>query len=752
MSDDDLFGEQPQAALLAMEQLISGERSISEFRDELLNIVYESPSSVDGIRSMIDDYARRGLVPEQIHRLLVRDIDKITDEELPTTPTEFTFTSDLSTNAHEQTANALKQDGELPVTTKVKKPSKPGVSIGSLLRDRFEIVGRASGGSMGVVFKAIDRRLAEAEGGQPYVAIKVLAPDYAGHGGAMRALQQEATKGRYLNHPNIVRFLDLDRVGDDVFLVMEWLEGRPLSAILNERPGMPLPEERSWEIIKSLGDALQHAHDLGVTHADVKPGNVIIQPDGTLKLLDFGISRARGDIARKSSHVDSRILNAATPAYASPEVLSGEAARPVDDVFSLACVAYRLLSGQRVFQNKSALEARRENLQPIRIETLTGRRWSAMSDALALDAAKRTDSVSAFFDDLGVGDNAENKRWHPYALIAGCVALLMVLVVIAIQSVGSDRGPVELSVVPPAAIKEPDQQAEQKDAVPNSDISQGVDVTAATEKSVGSAPPEIAFSVIRADTVGEPANASVSLALPPVASGARAQEVSINLQEGNGVTELLLIRSEVSGERQLQFVRQYQDDATKRALEGRVSFGDSERVSFLEGQRSLSVRLSISDNDLLEPPLIANYALVERDTFEVLAMLALNISDDELRLIDSTVPADSLSFSQSLVEISEAEAAVRVVVWRLNPSAGSFDAGIITASGSAIIDEDFIAPFDSTLRFAAGEDRKMIVIPLVADGTTETAEEFELNLDVANSIEGLHTALTVRILDSQIDP
>ena len=263
---------------------------------------------------------------------------------------------------------------------------------------------------MGVVYKAIDRRLAEAEGGQPNVAIKVLAPDYAGHGSAMRALQQEAAKGRYLNHPNIVRFLDLDRCDDQVFLVMEWLDGRSLSDILNEQPGKPMPAGQALEIIAAVGQALAHAHKLGVTHADVKPGNVMVLPGGGVKLLDFGISRARGDLAGKAVSFDSSFLQAATPAYASPQVLAGQAARPIDDVYSLASMAYRLFSGQRVFRDKSAREALENQWRPARIDTLDAKQWRALERALALPQADRTPSGDAFLEEMGLVSDGRLTR------------------------------------------------------------------------------------------------------------------------------------------------------------------------------------------------------------------------------------------------------------------------------------------------------------------------------------------------------
>ena len=105
---------------------------------------------------------------------------------------------------------------------------------GSMLRDRYLLQERVAGGNMGVVYKAHDRHMPDADGKDAIVAIKVLSPQLSNNKTALRALQQEAAKGRCLNHPNIVRFIDLDREDDLYFLVMEWLEGESLADALDK--------------------------------------------------------------------------------------------------------------------------------------------------------------------------------------------------------------------------------------------------------------------------------------------------------------------------------------------------------------------------------------------------------------------------------------------------------------------------------------------------------------------------------------
>ncbi|MEN7343526.1 MAG: protein kinase [Pseudomonadota bacterium] len=727
MTDEfDVFGEPPQALLLAIEQLISGERTISEFRDEMLNIMYESPGSVSAVRSLVDDYARRGLIPEQIHRLLQRDIDKTTTEDLVTAPTEFTFTSETATGVSESTSSVenIADTGEHEQPEAA--PPKQSIAVGSLLRDRFEIVGKAAGGSMGVVFKAIDRRMAEAEGGQPYVAIKVLAPEYAGHAGAMRALQQEATKGRYLLHPNIVRFLDMDRTGDDTFLVMEWLEGRPLSAILNEKPGRPIAAATSWQIIREVGNALAYAHELGVTHADIKPGNIMILPDGSVKLLDFGIARVRGDFAGKSLGTDPRILNAATPAYASPQVLGGKPAKPEDDVFSLACVAYRLLSGFRVFRDKSALDAQSAGRLPDRIESISGRQWHALAAALTFETDRRTPSISEFLRQLRIADESGGTGWKPYAVVASCAVALATLLMVAMNL------PRNTSV---------STKSETKNI-------QTANARSVTERIAPIADAHVEYTPSnRVSAVAAPGS-RLSLMLPSADSVVPALDASLVLYEGDASAQITLSRQDVGVVRQLQLQR-LRNDGLFSVVKGALPLPDRLGLTLAGEQSEIGFLVDVDDDAWIAPDLIERYNLLDISSGELLARLTLTVKDDEYASLAPTVAADTVSFATSEISVTERDTVIRIPVWRLNPSAAALTVPLQILDATAVADEDFVVSGDTSLSFPAGIDRQLVLLPLVADDLPEGDEQFLLQLPTKTALEGVYTTLTVRILDGQ---
>ncbi|MEO1595125.1 MAG: protein kinase [Pseudomonadota bacterium] len=720
---DLAIGDAPQSLLLAMEQLVSGERSVAEFRDEMINLLYEEPEATSGVRGLVDDYAKRGLVPEQIHRLLCSDIDKATNEELPTTPTEVGLIED-ATDALSAAAAYGEDTEERPARDgadgdEVIAPVAAPIDIGTMLRDRFEIVSRAPGGSMGVVYKAIDHRIAEAEGGRPYVAIKVLAPDYAGHGGAMRALQQEAAKGRYLSHPNIVRFLDLDRCAGRIFLVMEWLEGRALSTLLNERRGEPMSVNAAMDIVGAVGSALVHAHRVGVTHADVKPGNIMLLPGGGVKLLDFGIARARGDLAGKAMAFDNSFLQAATPAYASPAVLSGKAARPVDDVFSLACVTYRLLSGRRVFGDKTALDALREGLTPERIDGIGMRRWRALESALELRTDARTQSVAGFLEGLGVAERSPSVggSWTPWLAGLAIVALAGVAILSPQFRSSPEGGPVTV-VAEPAVVER--------------------------------APPQVPFEVTNADPVaGDTEPAALTLALPSPDAVVPAVYAELRLFEDAGPSIIRLQRDDASAPQQLRLVI---DAATEaEGVATRESFRMSTlRPNFAAGQRVVDVVVEHLSDPHVEPDAIVQLSMTGADG-AVLARVALRLLDDDRQRVAATLAPDTVGFARPDYRVREDGAAAVLTVWRFNARAGALDVDFALTAIEARPDEDFVAPPYSSVRFEPGESVAVVYLPVVLDNSAEPEETLTITLDGDATPEGVYRTTTVRIIDGSDD-
>jgi len=266
---------------------------------------------------------------------------------------------------------------------------------GKILKKRFvleEILGK---GGMGVVYKARDLRKVEAEDPTPFVVAKVLSQDFKDHPDAFVVLQQEAAKSQRIAHPNIVTVHDFDRDGSTIFLTMELLEGEPLNDLIKAHENVGMPKDQVVPIFKDLCTALSYAHERQLVHADFKPGNVFITDEGTAKVLDFGIARVASKERRKYNF-DVGTLGALTPAYATIEMVQGQAPTFSDDVYALACVLYEMLAGKHPYQKKSAQAALKIGLQPERINGLNNKEWRALSRGLSLKHEERYASVDEF--------------------------------------------------------------------------------------------------------------------------------------------------------------------------------------------------------------------------------------------------------------------------------------------------------------------------------------------------------------------
>jgi len=284
------------------------------------------------------------------------------------------------------------------------------LAVGTVIDGRYELLRRVAGGSMGVVYKALDRQRTLETHEPSWVAVKVLTPRLDRHGPALRALQREAETGLLLDHPNVVGFHGLGRDDRLFYIVMEWLPGRSLADWLDRRPGEPMPVADAVHIVCSVGAALAHAHERGVVHADVKPGNVMLLPDGSVRLCDFGIARLDRVLATRTGTFDPGVLRAATPAYSSPEVLNGETPTVRDDIYSLACLAYRMLSGHRVFGSRDAIEAEAAGEAPRPIEGIGEGRWRALEQALSFSRYERPADMAAFLRDFGAAQAPRHRR------------------------------------------------------------------------------------------------------------------------------------------------------------------------------------------------------------------------------------------------------------------------------------------------------------------------------------------------------
>ncbi|MGH8549804.1 MAG: serine/threonine-protein kinase, partial [Methylococcales bacterium] len=194
----------------------------------------------------------------------------------------------MSNKINEKTITAA--GDESPTVVKAG-PVDSGLRVGMTLKNRFVLEIILGQGGMGTIFKARDLLKEEMGDRKPFVAIKVLHPKFQSNESLIKALQREARKSQELAHPNIVNVHDFDRDGKSVFMVMEFLQGKPLNGLIEEGGLEKLPLQERWSMIEKIGRGIAYAHENKVIHYDIKPGNVFICDDGNVKILDFGIAK-----------------------------------------------------------------------------------------------------------------------------------------------------------------------------------------------------------------------------------------------------------------------------------------------------------------------------------------------------------------------------------------------------------------------------------------------------------------------------
>ncbi len=292
-----------------------------------------------------------------------------------------------------------------------RAPRAPIFGEGYRLRGRYLLDRLIGQGAMGQVWRAKDLLGEEARDRNPFVAVKVLNADFEGHSDAFVAMHREASRAQKLAHPNIVtvHVFDRDDVSGRAFIAMELLEGRPLDRVIREAGTGGLPRSQALSIIRGMAEGLAYAHRKGIVHCDFKPANVFLTSEGIPKILDFGIARAakaaagRGAAAAADAQAedsDEAGFQGYTPAYASPEALSGQPASTAEDVFALGIVAFELVSGVHPFRRMSALEAREAGVERPPLKGLKRREARAIESALAFDASQRPQDASLFLRRL----------------------------------------------------------------------------------------------------------------------------------------------------------------------------------------------------------------------------------------------------------------------------------------------------------------------------------------------------------------
>jgi hypothetical protein len=340
----------------------------------------------------------------------------------------------LSSTALEDTRDPSPGRGDTPT------PSASAVPPELSEHPRYRILGPLGAGGMGVVFKA-EHRLMERT-----VAVKIIHKDLIERAECIERFRQEVKAAARLNHPNIVTAYDAEQAGELHFLVMEFIEGQSLDAVV--RTQGPLPVALACDLARQAALGLQHAHDRGMIHRDIKPHNLLRTPAGQVKILDFGLARFLSETSGGSLTAPGVVLG--TPDYVAPEqALDARQADIRADIYSLGCTLYFLLASRPPFPDGSALQKLMAHQQraprtlaDIRpdvpaellrvVERLMAKdptqRYQTPAEAVtALAPFVHGDGAASFADVSGVEASKPRRRWLPASVAVAAVLVAVSL-------------------------------------------------------------------------------------------------------------------------------------------------------------------------------------------------------------------------------------------------------------------------------------------------------------------------------------
>src|SRR5579871_986429 len=306
---------------------------------------------------------------------------------------------------------------------------------GTLLGDRYEILAQLGEGGMGAVYKAADRELDRV------VAPKVIRPELASNPEILARFKQELLLSHKVTHRNVIRIYDLAEVQGMKFITMEYIEGRDLRSLLHEKK-LLAPEE-AVGIARQVCLALEAAHGVGIIHRDLKPQNIMMDDQGRVLVMDFGLART---LAGDGMTQTGAFLG--TMEYMSPEQALGKDLDQRSDIFALGLILYEFLAGERPFVAESALASlikrTQESAIPVweRNAQIPGVLGRIVSKCLERDLTARYQSVTEILVDLDKWKEpggpararkpAAGRRMRiparPWLLVAGAVVVLVLAV------------------------------------------------------------------------------------------------------------------------------------------------------------------------------------------------------------------------------------------------------------------------------------------------------------------------------------
>ncbi|HWK73495.1 MAG TPA: protein kinase [Povalibacter sp.] len=697
-----------------LDDYTAGRCDRAQMQASFLEICRSNPEAPWDALALLDQYQRRGRVDATLARSLKSDIAQLvfgvanqTEEPDITDAQEVDSTTDTTGSRWrrlaEHSAESRKSesfgdptafDHDFDPQTRPPHHTRPKertmehptdrAALGSILRGRYELLNVVGRGSAGVVYKALDRHRAHLDHTARCVALRVLKENYRDYPEALAQLEREFHLAQSLSHPNIVSTFDLDRDGDIYFVVMELLDGELLSDVLLRLDRRPLGRDQALGIVGGIGAALAHAHRRNVIHGDLKPAKVMITAAGDVKVLDFGFSRRRAvDAGRLEPWIaePGGAGAAASLAYASPDRANGEPASSSEDVYSLACIAYELLSGQHPYGGRSGPLARAQGRDPQRISGLSGKQWNALRTALQWSRADRKIDVIELISALGCtrvqqhlsipqellpdAAGSERRGWR------GPIAVTVLMFAVLALVYWRDRLPLpdfDLSALSPRVAET---------TTPTAGTPPLTDATGNAQSGVETAPP----------VVQDQQSAAQAETTPP-ASDAQVGAPTKQPTQGN--------------------------ESSQQGGQAQQEPGSPARAASQAGDRTKAG----------EPDQTA------AESAQAQAGEQTRIAKQEPQATGAATGPAVIGFDKDTYVATESDGTVRLTIKRTGNTrvAASFHWALL--SNSAEAGADFAAIGPETERMAPGVNTLVLTIPLVSDSIKENTELFLVELSV----------------------
>jgi serine/threonine-protein kinase len=276
--------------------------------------------------------------------------------------------------------------------------------------DHYEIIRMLGHGGMNHVYLAQDTL------NQQQVVLKFPNDDLLGNVAVFERYKRETEAGSRLNHPRIQRLLNVDEERCDHYLVVEYIQGRTLRAVLEEYAPSPLPPAEAIRIAMQICDAMAYAHKHGVFHRDIKPENIMILDNGDIKIIDFGVALV-GGARRVTWHGLSGTVG--TPDYMAPEQLRGQRGTASSDIYAVGMVLYEMLCGRTPFEGENVFAIMNQHVSqdpPSILQfnpTLAPALATVVMRAIRRDPEKRYHSMEDLLHDLRNLDEVTPVQYKP---------------------------------------------------------------------------------------------------------------------------------------------------------------------------------------------------------------------------------------------------------------------------------------------------------------------------------------------------